>query len=486
MGQSLSPEPATCNPARNGATRPPVGSIRPPEMSRSILRFWFSRSDHARDIPRFVGLVLFGLVWALAATSVRAEDNWLLDQKTDFEQFLADLKSKEVLAQGVLDQARRAEAKAIQLEDQEALPIARQAIDLAQQGVAEAQKRVARQAAKVDALDRARQEGPHIRAAVTEIRGQVFILKKQNGKFVPLQSAAVIQPGEAVRTGRNGSMEVIFQDGSRILLSHNSEFHFTPEEKEQGALYRLRQGLMHIFGERRYKVRSPAASGGGLRGQLPRYEMPTAVAGVRGTEFDLRVDNHGLTHLITYSGTVELTALPEAMAKVKLDRWWEKGKAVAAKPLPESKLLRVALTQGDVKIEGNGTSRIATAGEHLADGEKVATGENGFARIELVDGAQGALAANTRLEVKAQGTPEAVRYEIQQGRMHAVISKKTGARLIEIATPNAVLKGQGAEFEVSVDGQGLADVIPLSATVEVTAQRDNLDTEKIKSWWEEP
>lgn len=398
----------------------------------------------------------------------------MLDQKTDFEQFLSNLKSKEVLAQGVLDQARHAEAKAIQLQDHTALPIAREAVGLAQQGVAEAQRRVTRQQAKVSVLDRAMHLGPGVTGVTVEARGTV--LKQQGGRWVPLQSAGPLQPGEAIRTGRNGTAEVIFRDGFRVVLGPSGLFTMEPVTP-QGSLYRLKEGLIHFlhepgkFFERRYKVRT---DGG-------------ATVANRGTEFDLRVDARGVTHLVPYDGAVEIAVDPTIIARVNVDRWWEKGKTVASKPLPEGKLLRVAFTQGEVKIEGvDGSSRAAAVGALLANGEKLITGKDGFVQIDLTGGAQGTMAANTRIAITTQGTTEAVRYEIQQGRMHAIGSKETGARPIEISTPNAVLKGQGAEFDVTVNGQGLADIVPLSVTVEVTAQRDKLDVAKLKSWWEEP
>lgn len=427
------------------------------------------------------GVLLLLLVFSLSPTSVSAEDNWLLDQKTDFEQFLANLKSKEVLAQGVLDQARRAEAKAIQLEDHEALPIARQAVDLAQQGVAEAQRRVARQQVKVAAIEKTLRL-PRVKGAAVDVRGQV--LKKRGNQWVPMTSATPLGPGDTIRTGSNGTADVLFEDYSRVMLGPNSVLIFERDEKEQSTFYRLKEGLMHFL---RSRTSSDDAILGGILGRRYRVHTATVAVAVRGTEFDLRVDDNGLTHLVPYSGTVEMTALPEAMAKVKIDRWWEKGKAVASKPLLEGKLLRVASTQGEVKIEGaDGTAHAAVVVELLAGGEKIVTGKEGFARIELADGAQGTLAANTSLSIMPQGTPEAVRYEIQQGRMHAIGSKETGARLIEISTPNAMLKGQWVEFDILVNNQGLADVVPLSGTVEVTAQRDKRDSEKIRSWWEEP
>lgn len=222
MGHPPSLDPPTGDPARIYATRPSVVSNRPLHSDRPSLRCRFSQSGPTRDIQWFVGLILFGLVFTLADTSVRAEENWLLDEKTDFEQFLSNLKSKEVLAHGVLDQARRAEAKAIQLEDQEAVGIARQAVELSQQALSEAQKRVALQQAKVVALDKAMRLGPGITGVTVEARGTV--LKLQAGKWVPLQSAGPLQPGEAIKTGSNGRAEVLFRDGTRVELAPYSVF----------------------------------------------------------------------------------------------------------------------------------------------------------------------------------------------------------------------------------------------------------------------
>jgi len=439
-----------------------------------------------------------GRLWCLAAwlcalplchqsiAAGAAEEHWLLNQKTDFAQFLNNLKTKETLARGVLDQAHRAEAHALELNDQQALPIARQAVALAEQGLGKAHERVARQDEKLAAIDRALSLKTAVPGVTLAIRGEV---QKQEGKaWVPLTSAAPLKSGEAIRTGLTGSADVIFRDGSRVQLGPNSEF-LLEEQTPQRSTYRLLNGFIHDLFKPPQRFRT---FGGGLRGQLIQYNTPTAILAVRGTEFDLKLDEQGVTHLVPYAGTMELTAEAGKLNRSKLDRWWESGTPAAAPtPLPPGKVLRLAALQGEVRIEGvDGASRAAAVGDLLARGERLITGDTGLAHLDLAGGYRASAGPNTRLKIATENNSSGrQRCALEQGRVHMVgtpaHTPKT-SRSPGFVTPNAVLRGNGAEFEVTVDAHGLTDVIPLAGSLEVTAKREPLDLERIQPWWNEP
>lgn len=79
--------------------------------------------------------------------------------------------------------------------------------------------------------------------------------KTAGGVWVMLREAELVIPGDAVRTGADGSVDLSYQDGSVVGLQPNSFFTFTPKseqtlEQDVDAEHRARTGPARVTGTR--------------------------------------------------------------------------------------------------------------------------------------------------------------------------------------------------------------------------------------------
>lgn len=354
---------------------------------------------------------------AAAETTVSKKAlTWLEGERMLAEEELQALKAHEAEMAGLLRQAEGAEALAINVNDQEALPVAREAAAVARIALTRAAERVVRQEGILLKLQTAISWGepPRDGPIAVPVLATGVVMRKVGSGWQPI-GAGPIRRGDEIRTGHNGRVDLYFEDGCRVHLRPNTTFLYT------GTMYQLLKGKIHNL-----IVPVPGA----IRGELIRHRTITAVVAVRGTEFDLAIDERGLTHLTPYSGTVELAADAEGMQGVRPDRWWE----------------------------GAGTTR-----------------------IDLGAGYTALLAAGTELEIgkDAEGEPA---YVLHQGRVYVFPGKEgETAPAPRIVAANAVVTPVQAAFEVSLGGDGLADIVPLAGMVEVRAVADGT----APSFWKE-
>lgn len=201
-------------------------------------------------------------------------------------------------AQSALAQAQAAHAKAEQLNDARALPIAQQAVTLAQELLDSANKRLTRARSIVTDLERYERDPGTIDGAAVRLRGNVTIVR--NGSSVPADAdaAPVLHEGDEVQTG-NGQAEFFYKDGSHVVLGANTAYRV---EKSSFAhsIYNLIKGTLH---EERHQPTAVL----GVLGQID-IKSRLSVAAVRGTSFDLTVDSNQQLHLRPYEGRIEMRA----------------------------------------------------------------------------------------------------------------------------------------------------------------------------------
>jgi ferric-dicitrate binding protein FerR (iron transport regulator) len=125
------------------------------------------------------------------------------------------------------------------------------------------------------------------------IRGTVEI--RRGNSWLPISKTDVYKPGDEIRTGRTGTVELYFSDGARLDLGPNSNLTFTAEEEVS-----VLKGLLHLehicvagCAERR------------------RYRTPTIALAVRGTGFTIDQSSER-TVVSVYEGTVDITPTPAA------------------------------------------------------------------------------------------------------------------------------------------------------------------------------
>jgi len=106
-----------------------------------------------------------------------------------------------------------------------------------------------------------------------------------DGKWRPVTISSPVYLGDTVRTGQPGRVRIVFQDDSVLNVGDGSEVVvdeqvFDPEGESYRSAFRLLRGKLRALVSEYYE--SPGAG--------YEVETPTAVAGVRGTEFVLIFD----------------------------------------------------------------------------------------------------------------------------------------------------------------------------------------------------
>ena len=133
---------------------------------------------------------------------------------------------------------------------------------------------------------------------ITWQKGEVFIGLTEKGPWKTLKSGMPVDSGSFIKTGKNGSVELTMPDNSVVRLAPGTLFELTqtlfPEDKPRRFLSRLFLGKMWA------KVTGAFM---GRRGTFDTYTH-TAVAGVRGTVYNLKVDADKSMNISVYEGKV--------------------------------------------------------------------------------------------------------------------------------------------------------------------------------------
>jgi ferric-dicitrate binding protein FerR (iron transport regulator) len=219
--------------------------------------------------------------------------SWADREKGALESERQRLLVKQQVAREAKEKAEAARQYAIKLDDQRALPVAEKAILIAEGALTRITASLGSGEQRLAAVQRIRTAGDDKpRAAASRLRGEVTIKTPEGWKTFGKHT--LLGPGEVVRTGADGFAELMFNDGSRINLDANSSLML---ESANGntSTYRLTLGRIkaHVkrLGDRRYKVRTP-----------------TAICGVRGTEFVLETNEAGASAVVVLQGEVAFGA----------------------------------------------------------------------------------------------------------------------------------------------------------------------------------
>jgi hypothetical protein len=127
----------------------------------------------------------------------------------------------------------------------------------------------------------------------------------RDGNWIEASIGMPVRQGDQLRTGRPGRIRVVFQDDSVLTLSDDSrvavdEQVFDPKAGKAESLIDLFQGKLSAVVSEYYKR---------VGGQY-QVRTPTAVCGVRGTEFTVEYDDaDDVTDVIALSGQVEVRSI---------------------------------------------------------------------------------------------------------------------------------------------------------------------------------
>jgi hypothetical protein len=123
------------------------------------------------------------------------------------------------------------------------------------------------------------------------------------GTWTPAEAGAPVQVGDILRTGRPGRLSVVFQDDSVVTIGEGSELVineqvFAPEQGTVRTALQLVQGKIRSLVSEYYQGRQ-----GGFE-----VKTPTALAGVRGTDF-----------VVVHNPTVEMTEVVGVSGRVAVN-----------------------------------------------------------------------------------------------------------------------------------------------------------------------
>ena len=184
-------------------------------------------------------------------------------------------------------------------KDASAISVTKQAIQKDEAAIAKIDERMKEIEHRLKLTERAKQylsggQKKGIGLSCQEIKGDVFMLR--DGKKIRLHDGMFPAPGDVLITAENSHAILMTLDGSKIHLRPNSTFELI-EDRFDGSVSQLLKGKAGIF----------IAHTKLLLNRSYRVRTPNCAVSVRGTKFDIEVDEQGLTHIDVQDGTVEVT-----------------------------------------------------------------------------------------------------------------------------------------------------------------------------------
>jgi hypothetical protein len=147
---------------------------------------------------------------------------------------------------------------------------------------------------------------------LTKVEGRVDILKGGKLPATPVKVGDSVESGDVIRCKSLSRAQITFMDASIVTLSPRSrlaikDYQFEPAQHKRNAVLRLFQGLAHVVVNKLYKVKEPDFI----------IRTATAVTGVRGTDFGVRLAPDSTT-ILNFEGKVRVASnFPEVGAALQ-------------------------------------------------------------------------------------------------------------------------------------------------------------------------
>jgi len=177
------------------------------------------------------------------------------------------------------------------------------------------------------------------------VKGQVQVKSAQSGKVSRARIGSKVLPGDVIRAGKDSRAKVVMVDNNEINISPDTQikiekYEFDPGNNKKDVLLNV------IYGKVRSKVEQK------YDGRTSKFQVktPSAVAGVRGTNFLTSYSAEtGASQVVTFEGSVEfgkpgpggqiidsVQVTPGTMAEVG-----KGGAPPVQKPVPESEMKKM-------------------------------------------------------------------------------------------------------------------------------------------------
>jgi hypothetical protein len=135
---------------------------------------------------------------------------------------------------------------------------------------------------------------------ITQVEGQVDLLKGGKLPATPAKMDDPLQPGDVIRTKSLSRVQLTFVDNTVLTIAPESrlaieEYLFDPAKTKRSAVLQLFRGLAHIVVTKLYKVQEPDFI----------FKTHTAALGVRGTEIGIRLAPNSST-ILNFDGLIQV------------------------------------------------------------------------------------------------------------------------------------------------------------------------------------
>ena len=335
-------------------------------------------------------------------------------------------------------------------------------------------------------------------AAISTLKGLVMVKPVGSRKYIPAYKGQMLKNGEWVKTKEGVFVAIVFLDGSNIKIQQKTEVKISSYRM---TAKNLKTNLDMSKGQAWSDVAEQGAGGEFT------ITTPTAVASVKGTEFDLEYDiEKGETTLIVLAGEVEFagelgTILAGAMESSKdggailkltsddLPSWQNKtDPGITFKLKPDKlgkqqtgKIIKVGIQVLNAKSKAfkNSFSGTATVNSQSSELMVSADGSSWSSSVDVsINGGRGVVQVKSALQGKSEiivnsenAESKIIGFEYyqtkaqkraSQGKLASFASKKGNAKLAQMIQDKVLLKSQ-----VTMGSGNVSDVLQMLETGEL-------------------
>ena len=335
-------------------------------------------------------------------------------------------------------------------------------------------------------------------AAISTLKGLVMVKPVGSRKYIPAYKGQMLKNGEWIKTKDGVFVAIIFLDGSNIKIQQQTEIKISSYRMTAKD---LKTNLEMSKGQAWSNVADQGAGGEFT------ITTPTAVASVKGTEFDLEYDiEKGETTLIVFAGEVEFAGelgkiLAGAMTSSKdggavqkltpddLPSWQNKtDPGIAFKLKPDrlgkqqtGKIIKVGIQVLNAKSKAfkNSFSGTATVNSQSSELMVSTDGSSWSSSVDVsINGGRGVVQVKSSRQGKSKiivnsenAESKIIWFEYYQtkaqkraskGKLASIASKKGDAKLAQLIQDKVLLKSQ-----VTMGSGNVSDVLQMLETGEL-------------------
>lgn len=255
--------------------------------------------------------------------------------------------------------------------------------------------------------------GEAIPCKISSVTGTVQVLRNGSAEPIAATNGMELKVGDTITTGSNGSANLTFFDGSVMEIKASSEI--LVNELSTASTGSTTVSLMEQVGSTINRI-------GKLVDSSSKYEVgtPAAVAVVRGTAFDMLVQQNGTTTLKTEEGSVSFTA---SGVTVTVNKGFQSSAAMGGTPSTPSAITTVTPTKTPTATATSTSGK--TLGDVLGTGKSI--GDVKYDQVMTASGQTQQITMQIYMKDAWLSDKMKFRYEISEGG-------QTMIYLIDLAT----------------------------------------------------